>query len=102
MARILTVSAAALRDLEAAREWLSQPGAGAAAARRLIRIRAAVRDLKQHPCMWPEGEHSGVREYPVAGHMIMYEVSPDTGDSRTAGDVVVLRIFGPGQLRERL
>ena len=102
MARTLTISAAALGDLETAREWLRQPGAGAAAARRLIRIRTAIRELREHPCMWPEGEHHRVRECPVAGHMIMYEVHPDTGDNRTAGDVVVLRIFGPGQLRERL
>ena len=102
MARILTISAAALRDLEAARDWLRQPGTGDAAARRLTRIRMAIQDLRQHPCKWPAGEHPGVRECPIAGHMIMYEVSPDTGDNRTAGDVAILRVFGPRQLRDRI
>ena len=102
MARILTVSAAAIRVLEAARDWLRQSGAGDAAARRLARIRTALHDLRRYPCKWPAGEHPGVRECPVAGYMMMYEVSPDTGDNRTAGDVVILRVFGPHQRRDRL
>lgn len=32
----------------------------------------------------------------------MYVVRPDTGRNDTAGDVLVLRVFGPGQSRERL
>jgi len=102
MQRTLTVTAAALKDIEAARKWLRQPGAGPAAAARLTRIRAAIGDLRVTPCRWPEGEHPGVRERPIEGHMIMYEVHPDTGDDRTAGDVAILRVFGPHQLRERL
>jgi len=27
----------------------------------------------------------------------MFRVSPDTGDNTTAGDVFIIRIFGPGQ-----
>jgi hypothetical protein len=32
----------------------------------------------------------------------MYEVDPDTGDDRSAGDVRVLRVFGPHMNRDRL
>jgi plasmid stabilization system protein ParE len=102
MWRTLTISAAAARDLKAARKWLRQPGAGETAVKRLSSIRSAIKELRQYPCRWPEGEHQGVRERPVEGYMIMYEIHLDTGDNRTAGDVQILRVFGPHQLRERL
>lgn len=35
----------------------------------------------------------------VQDHVVIYELDPDTGDSMTAGDVYVLRIFGPGRDR---
>jgi hypothetical protein len=38
------------------------------------------------------GEHQGVRERPVEGYRIAYEVEPDTGKDRTAGDATVLRV----------
>jgi plasmid stabilization system protein ParE len=102
MPRILVISAAAAGDLEEARRWLRQPGAGEYATARLARIRTAIRELKQNPCKWPEGEHPGIRECPIGGYMIMYEVVPDTNDNRTAGDIKILRLFGPYQLRDRL
>ena len=34
------------------------------------------------------------------GHRIVYVVDPDTGRNADAGDVTVLRVFGPGQLRQ--
>jgi plasmid stabilization system protein ParE len=97
--RQLTIAAAAVRDLDAARRWLTQPGAGARAARRLAALAAAVQDLQEHPCRWPVGELAGLRGRHVEGHRIVYEVAPDTGDDATAGDVTVLRVFGPGQDR---
>ena len=30
-------------------------------------------------------------------HRIVYRITPDTGDTLTAGDVFLVRIFGPGQ-----
>jgi len=30
---------------------------------------------------------------------VLYEVLPDTGSSATAGDVRVLRVYGPGEDR---
>ena len=88
-----------MRDLAAARQWLTQPGAGVRAARRLAALAAAVQDLQKHPCRWPVGELAGLRGRQVEGHRIVYEVRPDTGDDATAGDVTLLRIFGPGQER---
>ena len=32
----------------------------------------------------------------------MYEVHPDTGDNESAGNVRILRVFGPGQDRTDL
>jgi plasmid stabilization system protein ParE len=93
----------ALRDLEAITNWLTQPGSGPAARRRLTAIWSAIERLREHPCLYPVGQHPGVRELPCAGgYRALYEVRPDTGRSETAGDVRVLRVFGPGQSRDRL
>lgn len=97
--RRLTLARAAARDIAAARGWLTQRGAGDRAARRLAALGAAVRDLREHPCRWPAGRSAGTRERPVEGYLVVYEVTPDTGDDATAGDVAVLRVFGPGQER---
>jgi hypothetical protein len=48
--------------------------------------------------LFPIGEYPGVRELPCdGGYRALYEVIPDTGRSETAGDVTVLRVYGPGQ-----
>jgi len=42
----------------------------------------------------------GVRELPIAGgYRVFYKVETDTGRDETAGDVRVLRVYGPGQDR---
>jgi plasmid stabilization system protein ParE len=90
-------------DLIAIRGWLTQPGAGQAARKRLTGIRAAIRLLQDDPCLFPAGEHPGVRELPCdGGYRAPYRMIPDTGRSETAGNVLVLRIFGPGQDRSTL
>jgi hypothetical protein len=33
----------------------------------------------------------------ISGDRFIYRVSPDTGDSRTAGDIEIIQIPGPGQ-----
>ena len=67
------------------------------------RIRAAIKRLKQDPCLYPVGDRPGIREMPSeAGHRVFYKVVPDTGRSATAGDGYILRVFGPGQSREPL
>jgi plasmid stabilization system protein ParE len=46
MARDLIISAAAVRDIKAAREWLKQSGSGANAAARLAHLSAAIKELR--------------------------------------------------------
>lgn len=103
MPRRLRYTPEARDDLNAVWRWQTQPGSGSAAIRRLKAIRAAIRRLKQHPCLYPVGQHPGVRELPCDGdYRALYEVRPDTGRDETAGDVRVLRVFGPGQSRGHL
>lgn len=102
MARSLRFADRALDDLSDMRRWLTQPGSGPAARRRLNSILATIRGLRRAPCLFARGEHPGTRAVTAHGYTIIYRVTPDTGDSRTAGDVMVLQIFGPGQLRELL
>jgi plasmid stabilization system protein ParE len=93
----------AIEDLNAIRRWLTQPGSGRAARGRLKAIRTAINRLREHPCVYPIGQHPGVRELPCdGGYRALDEVRPDTGVDDSAGDVQVLRVFGPGQSRERL
>lgn len=93
----------ALSDLASINGWLTQPGSGPAARRRLVTIRAAIRRLRLHPCLHPPGQHPGVRELPCdGGYRALYRVTPDTGLSETSGDILVLRVFGPGQDRTTL
>jgi plasmid stabilization system protein ParE len=97
LTRRLTISYAALGDLEAARAWLMQLGAGNKARARLIAIRDAITALRDTPCLWPVKDHPGIRQRPVEGYSIAYRVSPDTGHDATAGDVEIVRVFGPYQ-----
>ena len=100
MRRGLIYAPRAREDLDAIRRWLTQPGAGPAARRRLTAVRIAIERLREHPCLYPVGQHPGVRELPCAGgYRALYRVIPDTGLDETAGDVRVLRVFGPGQSR---
>lgn len=100
MRRTLVYAPRAREDLVAIRRWLMQPGSGLVARQRLTTIRTAVNRLREHPCLYPVVDHPGVRELPCAGgYRALYEVVPDTGSNDTAGDVLVLRVFGPGQNR---
>nr|WP_294507266.1 type II toxin-antitoxin system RelE/ParE family toxin [uncultured Rhodopila sp.] len=102
MRRKLTYAPRALADLDGIRLWLMQPGSGPVARRKLASIGAAIRRLQREPCLYPIGVHAGVRELPCeGGYRVLYEVHPDTARSETAGDVQVLRVFGPGQDRRR-
>lgn len=103
MPRRLDYTEDAIEDLQAIRGWLTQPGSGRRASRRITAIRTAIRQLRQHPCLFPFGQHPGVREMPCDGeYRALYEVTPDTGRNETAGNVLVLRVFGPGQDRRTL
>src|SRR5271157_2234108 len=103
MARRLTYANRALADLDGITRWLTQLGSGTAARRRLGAIRSAINRLRHNPCLPPIGQHPGIRELPCAsGCRVLYRVVPDTGRSSDAGDVLVLRVFGPGQSRDQL
>ena len=79
-----------------------QPGSGSAARRVLAGIRSDLLHLQENPCRWPVGQHPGTRECPCAGgYRVIYEVIPDTGRDETAGDVRILRVYGPGQDRRQ-
>ena len=102
MPRNLNYTEKALADLDAARHWLMQPGSGPRARRRLTSIWAAIERLRDNPCRYPAGQHRGVRELPCdGGYRVLYRVHPDTDRDQTAGDVLVLRVYGPGQDRSR-
>jgi plasmid stabilization system protein ParE len=87
-------------DLAAMRRWYSQPGA--AAKRRAQAIVDAIERLRDMPCLPARGRRPGTREFTAQGHRIIYRVDPDTDSNTTAGDVLVLRVFGPGQDRSAL
>jgi plasmid stabilization system protein ParE len=101
--RLVDYTDEALADLRDINLWLTQPGSGSAARRRLTAIWTDIEGLRDHPCLWSVGPHPGVRELPCAGgYRALYQVTPDTGSNETAGDVLVLRVFGPGQSRAQL
>ena len=103
MPRELLYTDAALADLDAIKLWLTQPGAGPRSRRRLAAIWSAIERLRQHPGVYPDGQHPGIRELPCdGGYPALYRVDSDTGRDATAGDVRVLRVFGPGQDRQIL
>lgn len=67
MPRELSYTDKALADLDAAKRWLTQPGSGPAARRRLAAIWTSIEGLRDHPCLHPVGQHPGVRELPCGG-----------------------------------
>ncbi len=98
MARRLIVAPQARNALADARKWLLQPGSGPAGRAKWIALRDAPKLLLLDPCKGARyADLEGMRQYVVAGHRILYELRPDTGDSTTAGDVYVLLVLGPGK-----
>jgi plasmid stabilization system protein ParE len=95
----LSVTTAALLDLEQAHEWLTQDLAGPDAAARYQAITDAIEYLAEKPQTWRDGDEPGTQECIVVGYTIVYRADY-TGPGRTgATEVEVLRIFGPGQFR---
>ena len=102
MGRKLRYTEEARDDLDAMLRWMTQPGAGPAAIRRVKAIRTSIRRLRDTPCLFPVRDIPGVRELPCdGGYRALYDIQPDTGRDDTSGDVRVLRVFGPGQSRNR-
>jgi plasmid stabilization system protein ParE len=83
--------------LREARAYLHQPGSGPNAWARWAALRAVRARLRTFPYLGGVSvEHPGLRQLVVAEHRILYRVDPDTGDSATAGDVLILLVLGPG------
>ena len=100
MTRKLIVGPFARADLLSHTAWLSQPGAGDKARRQIRAIQTAIEALKVDPALWPRSpDHPDYRERIVGRYVLLYRVDPDTGRREDAGDVYVVRIFGPGQDR---
>jgi hypothetical protein len=95
--RSIKYTPAAVRDLDAALKWLSLD-----AERRNAGEKSGPKSTGSPNVLFPFGPHPGLREFSCAEYRIVYRLRPDTGLNETAGDVEVLRIFGPGQAREGL
>jgi plasmid stabilization system protein ParE len=54
--------------------------------------------LRSHPYLGSASQnHPGYYQLVIHGHRLIYRVIPDTGDGATAGDVLIVALFGPGQ-----
>ena len=47
----------------------------------------------------PRSPGTSARQLVCAGHGVVYRLTPATGSHSTAGDILILRVFGPGQQR---
>jgi plasmid stabilization system protein ParE len=98
MQRKVITAPEAAAGLRQARSWLTQKGSGPNGRARWEQLRDARRMLKTHPYLGPEAaDHAGMRCLVVSDYRIIYRVIADTGDSASAGDVLILAVFGPGQ-----
>ena len=84
-------TARSLIDLQAAKDWLTQRGAGQRSHGRYVSILKALVDLETSPYRWPTSGHVGFRKRSIEGYRIFYSVD---GSRRM---ITVRRIFGPGQ-----
>lgn len=98
MARKVTTAPQAAEALRRARAWLTQQGSGPNGRARWEALRTSRLGLRDHPYLGaPSSELPGYRQLVVSEHRIIYRVTPDTGDSATAGDIRIVAVFGPGQ-----
>lgn len=97
MRRRVTTAPVAALALAEARIWLTQPGAGPAAAKRWISLKTAPRTLRDHPYAGtPSQDHPSVRQMVVSGYRLIYAITPDTGDAATTGDIEIYAVLPPG------
>ena len=92
----------AINDLVALRRWQTQPGAGPTGVERVKGVADAIRGLADHPHRHPPGRHAGTREIVRGGYLVVYEITDRRGGLDAVSMVTVLRVFGPGQARDRL
>ncbi len=98
MARRVTTAPDALEALRQARAWLTQKGSGPRGLARWTALRDSRKKLRTFPYLGVAIEgRPGRYQIVVSDHRLIYRIEPDTGDSVTAGDILVLAVFGPGQ-----
>ena len=79
-------------------KWLSQPGAGVAARRKLDALKKNVKDLRRDPLRHPIFGLAGRRKCSSpGGYEIHYDGVPDPPGSMTSGFVEVLFFKSPYQ-----
>jgi len=99
MRRVVTISAEAARALDMAEQWLCQPGSGPTGAKRWLALRRAPRVLQRNPYIGPASDDfPHHRQLVVSDYRVIYQVDPDTGQSKTAGNIRIVAVFGPGQV----
>jgi len=92
------MSLAALRAFGQAKDWLIQLGSGQKGAQKWRAMQQVSRRLRRNPYLGPQDPAQPTqRIIVISGDRFIYRVSPDTGDSRTAGDIEIIQIPGPGQ-----
>jgi hypothetical protein len=91
-------------DIVAVTRWLTQPGSGPTARRRLAGLWSSIERLRQYPCQLSgrQAQRGPGTSLQWRGYRAYFRVCPDTGRNDTAGDILILRVFGPGQSRGHL
>ncbi len=98
MRRTVRFTDKALGHLDGARGWLRQPGSGRVGQQRWAALRQVAAALRRNPYLAPKSdEHPRFRVRVISEYRVFYEVDPDTGDTATAGDILIVAILGPGQ-----
>ena len=97
MKRTVILAPSAQKDRKTIKAWFRQPGSGQAARARLAKLQAGLAALATFPLINRPGPVPGTRMLICQGHKVIYEIEPGSDGTPEAGDVVVLRIYGPGQ-----
>ena len=94
MPSLVRLSSLASRDLARQRAYMTQPGAGRIAAKKLAALLMQLGGLPDQEQLYPEDRRKpGYRVAIVADFVIQFRRD-------AAGNIFVRRIFGPGQDRK--
>jgi plasmid stabilization system protein ParE len=89
----VVLSRAAMEELEDARRWFSQQGAGRVAGRKYAAILRSLKNLETNPEMYAvDGDATSHRAIPISGYWVRFLIQ--------GNDVIVTRIFGPRRSRD--
>ena len=64
---------------------------------RLAKLEAAIENLARYPLACSVGPVDGTRLLISQGHKVLYEIEADAAGEAATSDVIILRIYGPGQ-----